>query len=262
MMTIENEEPTSRPAKQSRFLVRLAQTQKEVREVQELRFRVFREELGVTVSRRVAGIDQDLFDPHCDHLLVRDGHTRRVIGTYRILPAHQADKVGAFYAETEFDISRIRPLASRLVEVGRACVHPDFRQGAVIALLWAGLAKYLARGGYDHVMGCASLSMKDGGRHAAAIYHYLKEHYLSPEKWRVFPLHPLRPIPVSVANDPALPPLVKGYVRLGAYICGEPAWDPFFNTADLLMLLPVAEINRRYAHHFFGKTCATASSAS
>ncbi len=241
------------PTEKSRLQVGLAQSESEVLEAQRLRYNVFTKELGARLPGDAFGIDSDFFDPFCDHLLVRDAQTNAVVGTYRILSALQAEKIGGFYAETEFDLTGIFPLSPRLVEVGRSCVHPDYRHGAVIALLWAGLAEYMQTRGYEYVIGCASLSMADGGQTAAGLYHILKDTCLSPAEWRVRPRSPLPVKPAQQTRIPPLPPLVKGYLRLGAYICGEPAWDPCFNTADLFMLLLMSRMSERYAKHFLRK---------
>jgi len=156
----------------------------EVREAQRLRYRIFAEEMGARVPGREQGIDCDIYDAYCDHLLVRDAETREVVGTYRIL------------------------------------------------------------------IGCASISMADGGHNAAGIYERLRQSHLSPVEYRVFPRCAL-PLDVPERAPAApLPPLIKGYVRVGAYVCGAPAWDPDFNSADLLMLLPLSRTDVRYARHF------------
>jgi putative hemolysin len=235
---------------ESNLTLSLAQNEEEIREAQRLRFRVFAEEMGAHLSEATDGLDQDAFDSFCDHLIVRDHVLNQVVGTYRILSYCQAAKAGGFYSETEFDLSRILALAPRLVEVGRSCVHPDYRRGPTITLLWAGLAQYMEMMGHRYLIGCASVSMADGGHNAFTLYRSLKDKYLSPPEWRVFPFHPLPLEESERIGEPSLPPLLKGYLRLGAYICGEPAWDPEFGTADLLVLLPMSRLNPRYAKHF------------
>lgn len=229
--------------------VSLAQTDSEIREAQRLRYRVFAEELGARLPTRTPGVDHDLFDPYCQHLVVRDTDDERVIGTYRILTPEASRRTGSYYAESEFDLVRLAHLRPRLVEIGRSCVDPDYRSGAVIALLWSGLATFMLQGGYDYLMGCASIGMADGGHSAAGIYARVVQH-MAPPEYRVFPrcalpLQRLQPAPAA-----ALPPLLKGYLRAGAQVCGEPAWDPDFNTADLLLLLPMSRASSRYARHF------------
>jgi putative hemolysin len=235
------------------FTTSLARTDSEVREAQKLRYKVFAEEMGAKMPGREERIDQDRYDRYCDHLLVRDTDTNEVVGTYRILSPDQAKKAGGYYSEGEFDLSRLDHLRDSMVEVGRSCVHPDYRGGGVITLLWAGMAQYMLKNNYDYLIGCASISMADGGHNAANIYNRIKSASMSPPEWRVFPSCAL---PFEALGDRAeefLPPLIKGYLRLGAYVCGDPAWDPDFNTADLLVLLPMSRLNKRYAKHFLGQ---------
>lgn len=240
-------EPTGRA--KPRLHVGLAESDNEILEAQKLRWRVFADELGARLPSRTVGVDRDIYDPYCDHLIVRDEATGRVVGTYRILPPEACRRIGGYYSENEFDLTRLAHLRGRLVEVGRSCIDPEFRTGAVIALLWAGLARYMQQGGHEYLMGCASIGMRDGGHNAAAIYNALADH-MAPLEYRVFPRCPLPLSRLAAAAQPEVPPLLKGYMRAGAWICGEPAWDPDFNTADLLLLLPMAKVDSRYARHF------------
>lgn len=232
------------------LVLQFARREEEVREAQRLRFKVFAEEMGARVPGQEHGIDRDLLDAHCEHLLVRDHDTNKVVGTYRILNGAQARRIGGFYADEEFDLTRINHLRGDTVEVGRSCVHRDYRSGATIALLWSGLARYMETHRYRYLIGCASISMADGGNVAASIYQTLSKTSLAPVEYRVFPRCELPLEAYDCALETALPPLIKGYVRAGAYVCGAPAWDPDFNTADLLMMLPMARIESRYARHF------------
>ncbi len=234
----------------ARYHVSLAVDDGEIREAQRLRHAVFAEEMGACLSTVLPGHDIDLYDPYCDHLLVRELAGGEVVGTYRILTPEAAQRVGSYYAEQEFDLTRFHFLRPRMAELGRSCVHPAHRSGTVLARLWMGLADYMTRYGYDYVVGCASISMADGGHLAARVHRQLAERHLAPVEWRVTPWNRL---PVELLDDGQaanLPSLIKGYSRMGALVCGEPAWDPDFNTADLLMLLPMAQLNRSYARHF------------
>jgi putative hemolysin len=234
---------------QSRLYLSLARNPAEVAEAQRLRYKVFAEEMGAELSS-TNGLDIDGFDDFCDHLLVRESGTHQVIGTYRILSPQQASEAGGYYSAGEFDLSRINHLFDRTVEVGRACVHRDFRTGGTIAMLWAGLAKYMQMHHYEYMIGCASMPIADGGHAAASLYYKLKDEHLSPPEYRVFPHNPLPIEALHSEMQVACPPLIKGYLRLGAEICGEPAWDSYFNTADMLVMLSLAKINHRYATHF------------
>lgn len=245
---------TQRPHK-PHLHVGLAQSESEIRAAKKLRYRVFAEELGARLNCREPGIDHDLYDPYCEHLVVRDEAAGRIVGTYRILSPQAAKRVGGYYSESEFDLTRLQLLREGMVEIGRSCIDPDYRTGATIALLWAGLARYMAEGSYRHLIGCASIGMADGGHAAANLYRGLGAH-LAPIEYRVFPRHPL-PVERLFDGQPAeLPPLIKGYLRAGAWIGGEPAWDPDFNTADLLILLPMARVDQRYARHFLERKAA------
>lgn len=236
-----------------RLSVSLARSESEIIEAQRLRYAVFAGEMGARIQTARPGIDHDMFDPYCEHLLVRDTDSNEVVGTYRILPPRSAHRIGCYYSEQEFDLTRLAHLRPNLVEVGRSCIHPQYRSGGTIFLLWSGLARYMMHNGYEHMIGCASLSMRDGGHAAASIYQRIKGRHLCPLEYRALARQRL-PLERLDASRPAeLPPLLKGYLNIGAWICGEPAWDPDFNSADLLILLPLANINPRYAQHFLAK---------
>jgi len=171
--------------------VELAETQSDFDQAYALRYKVFVEEQGLSLTTVDSGMEHDLFDPYCHHLLVKDeAINNEVVGTYRILPFHQAKQVGGFYSETEFDLSNIQPMFKNLVEVGRSCIHQDYRTEGVIGLLWARIAQYMQDNGYEYLMGCASISMADGEVNALKVYQSLKHICLSPEVWRVYPLNP------------------------------------------------------------------------
>ena len=236
-------------ANQRRLSISLAHSQLEIEEAQRLRYKVFAEEMGAQLLG-TGGLDVDGFDQYCDHLIVRDTSTNQVIGTYRILSPEKANEAGGYYSAAEFDLSRLSHLFDRTVEVGRACVHQNYRNGGTITMLWAGLAKYMQVHNYEYMIGCGSVSMNDGGHAAASLYHRLQDDYLCPLEYRVFPRNPLLNDSLRTDMQAACPPLIKGYLRLGAYICGEPEWDPYFNTADMLVMLPLSRMNTRYATHF------------
>ncbi|MBI5109270.1 MAG: GNAT family N-acetyltransferase [Rhodocyclales bacterium] len=251
--------PTPAPASRTTYRVTLARSEEEVLEAQRLRYKVFVEELGAHIPTRLPDHDIDHYDRFCEHLIVRDTDSERIVGTYRILPPSAARRVGNYYSENEFHINRLHHLRNRLVEVGRSCIHPDHRSGAVITLLWAGLADYMVSNNYDHLIGCASIGMADGGHNAANLFLQISPEHTAPAEYRVFPQHRL-PFERLANGQPALvPPLIKGYLRVGAWICGEPAWDPDFNTADLLMLLPMSRMNKRYMRHFLKNTDSAAA---
>jgi putative hemolysin len=180
---------------------------------------------------------------------VRDADNLRVVGTYRILPPDRAQELRRLYSDAEFDLSRLVHIRPSTIEVGRSCVHRDYRNSNAILLLWAGLADYMRRGGYRHLIGCASAPLTDGGKQAARLRDDLQQ-YFTPPELRAFPRLAFPHERIERAAACATPPLIKGYLRLGARICGEPAWDPDFNTADFLVWLALEELEPRYARHF------------
>jgi putative hemolysin len=262
-MTHRRDETTDAGRQSPRFITVLAEDAETVRAAQRLRYRVFRaanaaEEPRERLShephqrlfepqRRLShdAIDEDHFDRHCRHLVVRETTTGAVVGTYRILTAERARAAGGFYSETEFDCSRLRRLDGRLVEVGRACVDPAYRSGGVITLLLGALTRWVVAHRYDYVLGCASIDLADGVDAAASLCRRLVREHLAPEAWRVVPHTPFRlgdrPVP-----ERELPPLIKAYLRFGASVAGEPAFDEAFATADVLMVLPMAAMAPRF----------------
>jgi len=236
-----------------------ARDEGEVREAQRLRYAVFADEMGARLSPPAGtppGLDVDVFDPFCEHLLVRlatdDGEPGEVIGTYRVLTPAAARRVGGLYSETEFDLTRLRPLRSRMVELGRSCVHPDHRSGGAILALWGALAEFMVRNQLDTMVGCASISMRDGGHVAASLWQQLSQTHLAPIEWRVEPRLPLPIDDLDRHLDVEAPPLIKGYLRCGARVLGAPAWDPDFNTADLPLLMRIDDLPPKYRRHFLG----------
>lgn len=232
----------------------------EVREAQQLRYSIFAGEMGAVLPKTMPGHDVDLFDDFCEHLLVRDVASGQVIGTYRVLTPAQAKRVGSFYSDTEFDLTRLRFMRERMVELGRSCVHADHRHGGVIMALWGALADFMVRNQLDTMIGCASIPMQHqgphgvvGGGHAAAsIWHKLKQTHMASVEFHVRPRLQLPVDRLDTSLDVEPPALIKGYLRLGAKILGAPAWDPDFNAADLPMMMRIADLPSRYRKHFLG----------
>jgi putative hemolysin len=234
----------------ARLTVSIAATAHEVEEAQRLRWRIFVEEQGAMPEPGVPGIEADRFDRECRHLIVRDNASGRAVGTYRVLTADRARRLGGFYTEQEFDLGGLASRRAEVVEIGRSCVDPDYRNGAVIALLWAGLAAVITGTDARFVIGCASISMRDGGREAASVYNQLSQTHMTLPQFRMQPRHPLDLDRIEISTDIKPPPLVKGYLRAGAQVAGPPAVDHAFGTADLPVLLTLERLNPRYARHF------------
>ncbi|WP_405571692.1 GNAT family N-acetyltransferase [Streptomyces phaeochromogenes] len=234
----------------TRYTVTLARDEADVRAAQRLRHDVFAGEMGALLSSSQTGLDVDAFDAYCDHLLVRDTTTGQAVGTYRLLPPDRAAIAGRLYSEGEFDLGPLAGIRSGLVEVGRSCVHPDHRDGAVIGLIWAGIARYMVDGGHEWLAGCCSIPLADGGALAAGTWDRVRDKHLAPEEYRVRPVLPWSAEGVARPARTELPPLLRGYLRLGAWVCAEPAHDPDFGVADLYVLLSMRRVNPRYLRHF------------
>ncbi len=239
----------AQPTAPTRYTVTLARNEEDVRAAQRLRHDVFAGEMGALLTGSQPGLDVDPLDAYCDHLLVREETTGQVVGTYRLLPPERAAVAGRLYSEGEFDLTSLAGIRPELVEVGRSCVHPDHRDGAVISLIWAGIARYMVDRGHEWLAGCCSVPLVDGGTLASATWERVSAKHLSPEEYRVRPLLPWTPGPAPAARV-ELPALLRGYLRLGAWVCGEPAHDPDFGVADLYVLLPMSRVNPRYLRHF------------
>ncbi|HEY0700693.1 MAG TPA: GNAT family N-acyltransferase [Micromonospora sp.] len=245
------------PAGTAGYTLLIADRGAELAAAQRLRREVFADELGAVLHSMVPGLDVDRFDAYCDHLVVRDDATGAVVGTYRMLPPEGAARAGGYYSAGEFELSALAPLTGRLVEAGRSCVHPEHRSGAVIHLIWAGIARYLHLRGLNWLGGCVSVPLEDGGATAAEVWRRAEAKHLSPPPMRVRPHLPWLGTAGAVANARAtgqvsVPPLLRGYLRLGAWICGEPAYDPDFGVADFYVLLSLDRIHPRYLRHFLG----------
>lgn len=240
----------AQPVTPTRYTVTLARDEADVRAAQRLRHDVFAGEMGALLNTPRPGLDIDAFDAYCDHLLVRDTVTGQVVGTYRLLPPERAAIAGRLYSESEFDLGPLAGIRSGLVEVGRSCVHPDHRDGAVIGLIWAGMARYMVDGGHEWLAGCCSVPLADGGTLAAGTWDRVRAKHLAPEEFRIRPLRPWSAEGVARPARADLPPLLRGYLRLGAWVCGEPALDADFGVADLYVLLSMRRVDPRYLRHF------------
>ncbi|MEV8636109.1 GNAT family N-acyltransferase [Streptosporangium sp. NPDC051023] len=236
---------TTIPAEQrvARYIVGLASTAADMREAQRLRHRVFAEEMGARLDTPITGLDVDPLDAYCDHLLVRHGETGEVVGTYRLLSPRRADRL---HADSGFDLGALAGVRASMVEAARACVHADHRCGAVIGLMWTAIARYMVAGGYRWVAGCCSVPAAD----AAGVMDRLP---LSPPEYRVTPRLPWRAGRGSAGKGRRpIPAPLRGYTRLGAWVCGPPAHNPDLGTADFFVLLSMANLDPRYLRHFLG----------
>ncbi|MDY6992095.1 MAG: GNAT family N-acyltransferase [Pseudomonadota bacterium] len=234
-----------------KFEVRLATELKEIRQAQALRYQIFSEEMGAQMNTPIPAYDIDRFDPYCHHLLVREKQKGQIVGYSRILTSEQAQIAGGFYSESEFDLTHIFKLPGRFIEVGRSCVHADYRNGVIMGLLWSGLARFMVAHQFDYLMGCASIPMSYN--HHNILFTRLQERYSTPIHLRVTPKVPLLKDFYHTEPVLSLPSLFKAYLRLGAQICGDPCWDPTFKVADVFILVTIANLQQRYVKHFVNR---------
>jgi putative hemolysin len=235
--------------------VRLASCASEVIAAQRLRYKVFCEEMGADLHRH-DGRDVDHFDTYCEHLIVVDEMLGKVVGTYRILPPWAARLAKQMYSEGDFRLDSLQPIMHEVFEVGRACIHPAYRSSGALARLWSGLGAYVREHQVKYLAGCASVPLDSGSLNLGALRSEMLSKHLAPVDFRVEPIRELRSQGDPTGIRAVAPPLLKGYLRLGAWVCGEPAWDPEFDSAVFFVLLPIERMQPRYAQHFLGTRTA------
>jgi putative hemolysin len=248
--------------KSSHFIVKLAEYYWELEDALRLRFEVFNKELNEGLSSScLTGMDRDIYDNFCDHLVAIDTRCNRVVGTYRLLLGFVAEHNIGYYSEGEFDMSAIRTLSGEKLELGRSCVHKDYRNANMISLLWAGIARYVEMYDVRHLFGCGSLHTADP-EEVSMVYSYMNSFHRADAQHTVYPIKKLDAVCLSPITDreaafKKLPPLIKGYMRLGALICGEPAYDDIFGTTDLFLLLETEKLVTRYKKRLFQDSTET-----
>lgn len=239
---------------ESGLILGFATTPEEIEALQRLRFDIYTKEMNAFFPEAVDGVDKDFYDPFCEHLMVCDARTEKVVGTYRMMGPEQALKAGKYYSESEFDISNLADVRHLLSECGRSCTHPDYRNGPAIMLLWTGLTQYMHDNKYRYMLGCASVSLADGGVQAAEVWRAAKQEIAKQPELPL--IHPLLPYPLEKLEAleegtvVKIPALIKGYLKIGARICGEPAWDKNFNAADFPIIIDLNNMDIRYQRHF------------
>ena len=249
----------------------VASQQRDIIAAQELRYKVFFEEMGApfTPEAFASKRDADMFDEVCDHLLVIDHlptGSYRVVGTYRLIRREAMQKVGRFYSEGEYDIGVIKKHPGEILEVGRSCVDVAYRNRAVMQLLWRGIGAYVTRYNIEILFGCASFHGTDPKEHAMALA-YLYHYHLAPEELRTVAL-PHRYVEMNVLPKEAvdvkrafasLPTLIKGYIRLNGYIGLGAVVDKEYNTTDVSIIVKTELINKKYAHRYGAEAHAVQS---
>lgn len=254
-------EPETEPANPPEFAVKLVETEDELRAAQALRYDVFVQELGGggEMVDHAAGLERDRFDPFFDHMIVTDLGTGAVVGVYRLMRAEQAEAAGQFYSEDEYDLTPLRQSGRKLLELGRSCLHPDYRGGTAMFHLWGGLSDYVARHGIEILFGVASFHGTDIQALAAPL-SMLHHNHLAPEALRVRARAPHGQRmdlidPEALDRRAAMlevPALIKAYLRLGGTV-GDGAWiDHAFNTTDVCLVLDTAQMNARQRRIYGG----------
>ncbi len=235
-----------------RFTTVIARDPALIQAAQALRYHVFAEEMGARLHTSAPGLDVDEVDAWCDHLVVMDTRLDKVIGCTRLLSGDQAIRLGRFYSESEFNLNGVLSLPGRFLEVGRTCVDSNYRGGAVIASLWSGLADYAQAGRFDYLMGCASIPPGPSGFAVEAVYRQIEPHQKGSQSLQVIPRHPVPAWKRCERDESGIPPLLQAYLRLGAWVCGEPCWDEDFNCMDVFILLDLERLQTRYEKRFIG----------
>jgi putative hemolysin len=228
----------------------IADTQALIKEAQALRYRVFAMEMGAMLKSESEGLDVDEVDAYCDHLVVYDNVNAKIVGYTRLLNQDQAKKLGRFYSQNEFKLDNVLALPGRFLEIGRTCVDPDCRGGAVLTTLWSALVQYALEGQFNYLLGCASITPGVSGYAVDAVYRAIDTNNMAPAELQV---NPLIPVPLALRcqrDESGIPPLLKAYLRFGALVCGEPYWDKDFNCMDLFILLPLDQLQERYSKHY------------
>jgi putative hemolysin len=235
------------------FRVGMAQTLDEVIDCQRLRYLVFNCELGegLDSSARI-GLDRDPFDFICDHLMVRDASTGRLAGTYRMQSGYRAKGNLGYYGEEFFDFSPFENMRAEVLELGRACVHEDYRNTNVLHMLWKGIARYAMSCGARYLIGCSSISSQDEAE-GMALYEALREKYLVEPSLRTNPVkgRECKPSTSALSGPPRLPRLFRAYLDVSGRVCGPPAIDRGFKTIDFLTLVDLKTLPDRVRTRFF-----------
>jgi putative hemolysin len=245
---------TNHSSAEPRYSLLLSTDSTLIEAAQRLRHEVFASEPGFVLRAHRTGMDVDRFDEHCDHLLVREDNSGDLVGCYRMLSPAGALAAGGLYTATEFDIAALDPLRPSLVEMGRAAVRHDHRNGAVVLLMWAGILAYLDHRGYDYVAGCVSVPVRGSGELPGSQIRGVRDFVLRRHAEPRYRMHPYRPVVIDgrplddipPPTRPVIPPLMRGYLRLGARICGEPAYDPDFGVGDFPAVLDKRLADTRY----------------
>ncbi len=230
-----------------RFEVRLARNAREIMEAQRLRYEVYFWELGAKISTQHFGHDADYFDPFCDHFIAIDMLHGDIVGTYRMLTPQGAARAGRLYLEESFDVRPLASIRPKLAEIGRACIKREVRNTNVLPHLWSEIARHLRAQNLRYLIGSASIPTTKGLASAYAVFDALDPASFAPPALRINPFEPITTSKVEPVRLVEMPPLLRGYLQLGACIAGAPAHDPQFGCIDIPVLLDIEAANTRLA---------------
>ncbi len=237
-----------------------ATTEQDMLDIFQLRYEVFSSTFNANLGGSSKAVDNmnpehaeqdtDLFDAHCKHLIVRDNTTGAAIATTRLLGDEEAGLLGHYYSQGEFFLPGLTELPGRTLELGRTCIKEQYRDGAAIFTLWQTLARFLSENSYRFLIGCASISMDDGGVQTEAIMKDIRDKYMDDSQLKAIPKTSVPQLTLPDNVVARVPALLKTYLRLGARVCGEPCWDKEFGCADVFILLDMLNLSPRYARRF------------
>ena len=233
----------------------IATDKNQIIESQKLRYEIFYKEMGAEPSPQMKKEERDFdkFDDHCEHLLVQDTNTKKIVGTYRMLKREHAKSAGSFYSETEYNIDKLKAYNGEILELGRSCVHKNYRSKLVLQLLWSGIIAYILDNDIKLLFGCASFHGAGIELHKECL-SYLYHYHLAPENLRARPLDNYYNNMNIIAKENLpkekeilmkLPPLVKGYLGVGAYIADGSFVDWPFNSTDVGIIVETKNIPQR-----------------
>lgn len=227
-----------------------ASGKEDIERAQRFRFKVFTEEYTPHFPQAHLGLDQDAFDHVCDHLLIIENTSNQIVGSYRLIPPKAAQQVGSMYCDLLFDLQPLQSIRGSIVEMDRSCIDKKYRNGSTILYMWKMIFQYMKTHGHEYIIGCSSLSMQDGGHAAVALHqrlhalNHFSTHYAIKAKTPI-------DLGISASTAPVLiPPILKGYLNVGAKVCSEPAFDQLFTTADYLTILKMSDMKPNYVKRF------------
>ncbi len=265
MVLLDTTEGRPVEERSNNIVLRLAESAAEVRAAQALRYRIFYRDMAAKPSAEVAALERDFdeFDDYCDHLLMFDqslgGGAESVIGTYRLMRREAAARCGQFYSSDEYDISKLIEHPGEILELGRSCIDPDYRKGWAMQLLWKGIVAYVMSYDVELMFGCASLPGTDPKALALPLTYLYRNHLAPPDlrpraiagRYEAMDLAPQEEIlPRQALRE--MPPLLKGYLRLGGYVGDGAVVDHEFGTTDVCVVVQMASVTGKYYRHYVG----------